>query len=514
MPSAQAGGPPPAPRVMECIAQEDRPVDLDFLQAECAADADLLSAAVFVLRAGQTERDLDAYLALFDADATITYGRRESAEAYDVTADRAHFEARLRAMAADSEGDSSVEVTFDGVRVELEGDHARVRAFVAYAAGSGEDVSLEGQSVDLRRSGEDWRVVSMRLWSRGWGIEDESATYDDAYWLARDRAVDAARAALATAGGTESARAHRRLRHALLEARQLPEALTIAREMTAVPAPTMTDWREREAAAAAMLEVEEARAAHEHIASAAVPDVSEPMYRELSRGDDHGYAAFREREAAQADVQDGRETDEEEREEEEANEPCDYDVVARLDGHEAGNAIRAVAIVHITAGAEEAERHFLLIGGETGWFLGPEIADGPFNGNQSTGTLSFEASAAELRQVEPGGAEELVLRYDTVFLPPDADETEESVEIHERGFLVCGGLAGVPRCVRAPDWVSRERRIGPATTATALVTFGADGSIRTARRTGRDPRIAPGTHTLRELLDAAPSDGGDEDGEE
>lgn len=502
VPAPVSGVVDPAANVVECAGEEGEPMDLDAIEA-CSSDAQFVSAASFVLTATRSDSDVTRYLALFAGGGTVVRGRREGAEAYDATQDLAHLEVMLRARAAERQDEEgSFEVSFERVRVELAGERARVWALVVFAAGSGEDVVLEGQDVSLVRSGSTWRIARLRTWPRGWAVEDEGETFDDAYWAVRDRAVSAAQAALAAAPAAESVAARRRLAAALLAARRFREALAIARQLTTLPGATMTDWRQRAASAWEEGEAEEAREARERVASAALPDLGEPMSDELACGGEHRYAAVRARrdEADDATDHDGGESDVE------PEEPCDFEVVARVDAGEASAGLRAVAVVRMTQGDDESQSHRLLLGGDRGWQPGPAISDGPFLGNQVTGTFSFDVSAVELRQLEPGGDEELLLRYDTVYVHAEDDRLDAAAgtgRIHERGFLVCARLMDVARCARVPEWISHEGPSGPARVATARVSFEPDGSIRTTRVRGHDTRLITARRTLREVMDAA-----------
>jgi len=478
-------------RTFECVAEDPGAgveLDREALGA-CLGDPAALEAAAFVLGAAESEHDVEAYLAHFRSDALRTFARWEPESPHDLVLDRARFERVLHASAeaGGSASDDPITVTFARITMDVASDRALVRVLTTYRSGGGEDVTLEGQEYRLERTDERWQIVVLRTWLRGWGATDEGEDFSDATWPERDRAVEVARARAAAAGPERLAETSRALRDALANARRSREALEVARTVTSGPEAGPADWRRAAGTARAALRLDEATDALARGPSAPLPSLDEVVRDEL--------------ECAPIQVQEVAAVEDPEVEDEEGQDACHWEQMALLAASDPSSRVRSVAIVRVLRGEQAAQSHHLVIGLDGDWHAGPQIADGPFVGNQVVGVLSFSLSDPTLRQIVPGGDEELVAHYRT-------EENEDDVETEESGLLVCGALGDVPRCARVPLLLRTSTGGEAPRTATASVTFDDDGSVRMTRRSGRSPRLTTGTRPFDQLfLNDEPDDG-------
>jgi hypothetical protein len=148
-------------------------------------------------------------------------------------------------------------------------------------------------------------------------------------------------------------------------------------------------------------------------------------------------------------------------------------------------AVRAV-VVTIARGASGFESTHLVLHLEDGWWMGPQIGDGPFNGNQTSGTLLFRVTEPTLRPVMGPDDLGFVAQYETETSEELEDETHD---MRESGLIVCVDLASSrARCARVPASV-REDVDGEVTEATARLRIVGDGTIAVDETTGRHERI-------------------------
>ncbi len=162
---------------------------------------------------------------------------------------------------------------------------------------------------------------------------------------------------------------------------------------------------------------------------------------------------------------------------------CTLTVPYRLEAP-AGGALREVAVLKLERGPQQMESHHLAIATEAGWWQGPKIADGPFNGNQMSGTMHFHTRDPALRELVGGGDPELLLHYETERAYDDEEDVDH--ELQEEGYLVCRDLATVAlRCVRIAEHV-RDVIEGGARTieARAQLSFPGDGTVHVENARG------------------------------
>jgi len=174
---------------------------------------------------------------------------------------------------------------------------------------------------------------------------------------------------------------------------------------------------------------------------------------------------------------------------------CTVDRVERA-RTDAEGALREVAVVTIARGASGAMSTHLILRVRDGWWLGPQLGDGPFNGNQMVGTLRFRVSEVSLRSVDPELGPALLARYETETLH-EIDEQEHAVT--ESGWILClsPGTSQL-RCARLPEQIE-ETIDGEATTASARLTFPGDGTIAIDQVTGSHDRVQTETFPVEWL---------------
>ena len=170
---------------------------------------------------------------------------------------------------------------------------------------------------------------------------------------------------------------------------------------------------------------------------------------------------------------------------------CTFEIAHRLD---AEGELRGVAIARLLRGPQISESHHLVMARAGGWWVGPQIADGPFNGNQTEGTLSFSLSEPLLRQVVEGGEPEFTVRYET-------ETSNADREINERGFIVCLDLeAATLRCTRVPEYVNDVDPVEDPQEAEVTLGFPGDGTITVQQISGAHERVATSTLYVEELF--------------
>jgi hypothetical protein len=472
-----------AERVFRCETSDRSAPDFDVEALDrCFADPDARAVGRFVHATATIEHEVDAYLARFRDDAVRIHARWEPTSPYDRTLDRARFERGVRALARPD--DERADVAIDGIEVRIEGDRARARGLVHYRWASGE-TAVEGHEYVLQRHGTDWRIASLRTWLV---TSEQHGTFTDETWSEADRIVDAARERVASATGDVLADARRAMYEALASAQRYEEALAVARLLTDSPEATSTDWWTRAEAARMMFELDEMTDALARAPAARLPALDRVMREEV-----HCIAAGEE--APPPSDEELEEGDED---------PCTWQIVSRLDASDPAAELRGIAIVRLRRGAEPRESHVLVFGVAGSWREGPRLGDGPRGREPVNGTLVLQISEPSLRQIVPGGSEELVMRYRT----ETSEGDDEIAYTAESGLIVCGALAAPLRCARLPDSIRSTISGGgsrrPVTaTATATITFDPDGSVRVTPRSGQNRWIVPGVRSLRQVLDEA-----------
>ncbi len=160
--------------------------------------------------------------------------------------------------------------------------------------------------------------------------------------------------------------------------------------------------------------------------------------------------------------------------------------------------VRGVALVTIARGEEAEESTHLLLHLEDGWSLGPEVADGPFNGNQTVGTLRFAVSRVALQPVLSPTELGLVAHYET--------ETNVAVDgaeraIRESGLILCTGLASAMlQCTRVAE--SIHEQVGDQVTeASARLRIVGDGTIAVDQVSGRHQRVPADTFVVEDWFE-------------
>ena len=161
-------------------------------------------------------------------------------------------------------------------------------------------------------------------------------------------------------------------------------------------------------------------------------------------------------------------------------------------------SVRSVGLVTIAQGDSEHQSTHLMLGLADGWWRGPQLADGPFNGNQTSGTLSFRVEEPRLMQVVPGGDPELVVRYST----ETSNEVEgRQVDVTESGLLICVDLALRDLgCARVPEHIHQEID-GELTEARATLRVVGDGTIAVEDRVGSHERMQPESFPVEWLFE-------------
>lgn len=169
----------------------------------------------------------------------------------------------------------------------------------------------------------------------------------------------------------------------------------------------------------------------------------------------------------------------------EAEDGCTFEIVHRV-AHEDG-ALRGAAVIRLAEGPQGQESTHLAVARADGWWVGSQLADGPFNGNQMSGTLQFQTRDLELKQVVEGGDPELLLRYETEQTFTDLEEREH--ELEEQGAIVCVDLAtSQQRCVRVAESID-ETIDGERTQASAHIEFPGNGGMVVSEMEGRHERV-------------------------
>lgn len=183
-----------------------------------------------------------------------------------------------------------------------------------------------------------------------------------------------------------------------------------------------------------------------------------------------------------------------------SEEACALTVAHRVDAPE-GGSIRGVAVLRLERGPQQSESHHLAVADDAGWWQGPQIADGPFNGNQMSGTMSFRTRDPALRDLDGDGEPELLLHYDTERVYDDEEGVDH--ELHEHGFLVCTDLATVAlRCVRIAERVRDLVEGGMRTLeAQAQLSFPGDGTVRVRGARGNHEHVPSQDSELRFLFE-------------
>lgn len=169
----------------------------------------------------------------------------------------------------------------------------------------------------------------------------------------------------------------------------------------------------------------------------------------------------------------------------EAEDGCTFEIVHRAE-HESGD-LRGAAVVRIAVGPQEEASTHLAIARADGWWLGSQLADGPFNGNQTTGTLRFRTQDLSLMQVVDGSDPEVVIRYETerVF----TDEHEHEHQLEEAGAIVCLDVASNrQRCTRIPYAIDDMSDDARRTVRSDLV-FAGDGIVQFRGMQGAHPDV-------------------------
>lgn len=170
----------------------------------------------------------------------------------------------------------------------------------------------------------------------------------------------------------------------------------------------------------------------------------------------------------------------------ESEEGCTF-MVERQRVNDAGGALRGVAVIRVTRGPQGHQSTHLAIARADGWWVGSQLADGPFNDNQTSGTLRFETRDLNLMQAVSGGDPEVVIGYDTERTFTDEFEIEH--ELEERGAIVCLDVANnQQRCVRIPHAID-ERFEDQHLSARADVVLTGEGTVHYRDVVGRHPRV-------------------------
>jgi hypothetical protein len=384
----------------------------------------------------------------FAGDARWTFARRERREPSDV--ELAPAVAREVVALTD---DSPDEIGFSRLEGRASSSRVELRADVVFYLGVGQHTwDRNAYEVVLVRDG-GWKVASIREWPLDWAAFDENEAFSDESWDRADREVERAAAAFRANESEENARA---FVQALSSALRWREALEAARALTAGEHARADDLWARSRAAASVGDLEDARASAARAETAPLGPV-EPFVR----------VSF---------SCDGTPPESED------EEPCSFREVARVDAP--GEQPSAIAVVRLEVGSEVS---FRILAGVNGRWMRTANLDAL--SRRADAVDALEISDLAIRQLEPAGPAELILRY-------RADLSREGGRSRESGFAVCVDLTSDSgRCAFVPE----SARDGTRVLGSASVVFGDDATYTVRRARGLE--LADGVHPLRSLFD-------------
>lgn len=458
---AACGAAPPRAReapALEIACAIDGDADYgEWVEPETCGEGEAIEVARFVIHAAIANERVEGYDAIWAPDAVgRTSGRYREPDECDLTLEPS---AALAARRMEQEGADldSLEMGLSFLEGRLQGGNATARAIVELRWGSGEDSASEEHVYRLRRTPEGWRVEAVRVRPLHWAIPDGQAIYDAAFWRAADAHVARARGALDER--PDDLDAQRAYAYALVGASCLRPAYDVVRRVTEGPLVHRGDWALRERVAMALGLADDAALSGERRRTA-----------RLAEPDGAVIQCWPAEPCEEDDCDEG--------------EDCAAEVLARIDTGDVPP--RSVALLHERRGPEEQESTHLAVGFDGEWRLSARVADGPFNGNQTSGTLRIEVGELRFVQLVAGGADEVTFTY-------RSEEMEEDEDVRERGIFACVDVFQRPRCARFPEEVARGE---PARVARARVTFPGDGTVRVERLQGRDPRVVVGARAI------------------
>ena len=168
----------------------------------------------------------------------------------------------------------------------------------------------------------------------------------------------------------------------------------------------------------------------------------------------------------------------------EGEERCTTQAALRAPSSESP-ALREVAVLTIARGESGFETTHLLLHLEDGWWLGPQLGDGPFNGNQMSGTLAFRVTEVSIETAFEGEPA-LVAHYES---ETSNEIDEQQHDVREAGLILCINLASDQlRCARVAESIHHEVD-GELTEARARLRIVGDGTIAVDEVSGSHERV-------------------------
>lgn len=179
---------------------------------------------------GWVDHRYDDYLSIFSDDVSVTTGRGPEANQYDVTSDRATYEAiiALKYHGPPPGGEHYIaHQTIDGA---VDGDRAWLQAEYMYYFPDG--FAIDGAKLQLKKINGSWKVDKSREWPIIKRINDRLVRYDEQAWNDFDERV-------------RQARSQNKLRsevQALRDGYRFVEAMEAIRKVTELPDVEAKDW--------------------------------------------------------------------------------------------------------------------------------------------------------------------------------------------------------------------------------------------------------------------------------
>lgn len=366
-------------------------------------------------------------------------------------------DARRRAFGEPESDAEPLPVGFRSLQVRSEGDVWALDGEVMVLP-TLDDAERSGVEAVLRRTTGGWLVTRLRTWPLEWSTQDEHETYDEALWARLDARAERAREGL-DASDSET-------RRLLVEALQAAHRYAEAREALAplLAEPNRLDVSALADVEAALGHPELAAAARTRLEDEELPPSSLASWlRQMCRAplspEDNARP-----EQAQAIL--------------EEDPDHYYEMWERCDARalvSSGTREQPLGLARIVRGAEERETTEFFFWDDGVWSEGVEVSDGPFNGNQTTGVLSFEVSDGEALAMD--GMTALRAQY-------RRERVADDVRTRDEGVLVC--VRERSACLLLPESVSSTDAEGAETVRAYEVRF--SGETLSRRRTsGPEP---------------------------
>lgn len=180
-------------------------------------------------RGGYERHDVEAYMAIWAADAKLISARSSQPDKYDVEATRSQLEdvARLRFRAP---APADLKFQFDAVSVNITGDEAILEYRATVTTESSVDIGNE--IYRLRKTSDGWKVYENRYWPTELRVDDQVFKYDATTWAERDDEVER----------TRKSNDRMALPFALMDARRYKECHTLAKQLTSESADDPETW--------------------------------------------------------------------------------------------------------------------------------------------------------------------------------------------------------------------------------------------------------------------------------